>query len=57
MTFLDDTGLGTCLRCEDTDKEDDLHLEELCPYDTDIGGVENLCTCCPKHRGECGDDI
>ncbi len=57
MTFLDDTGLGSCLRCEGTDKEDDLHPEKLCPYDEDIYSKENMCTCCPDHRGQCGDDI
>jgi len=58
MTFLDDTGLGTCERCKDAGKEnEELHEVQLCPYDEDIYGKKTLCTCCPDHRGQCGDDI
>ena len=56
MTFADD-GLGKCLRCEGTDKEDDLHLEGFCPYDEDIHGRETLCFCCPDHIRDCQHDI
>ena len=56
MNIFDDD-FGTCPRCTDTDKEDDLHPEQLCPYDMDINNSEYLCTCCPDHRGDCADDV